>query len=449
MATSVRRLPHLALVPLLAGTTVAAAAAVPPTAADDASGPAASGPAPTEHAPEPWWIRDRLAGDWGGVRSDLEDAGVTVDATFLGEWTAVVDGGVDEDDSFRRLITVDLALDLGVLAGLEGGTFFARYLSINPERGGSRDAGDIQVASNIESAAHLDTVYEAWFEQRLLGDRVRLKIGKLDANAEFAFVDAAGEFASSSAGVSPTIVGKPTYPDSAFSVNAFARVLETDRTSLTLGYGLYDGAAGADGIPTGRRGPSTFLDDDRSDDWFHVAQADLAWDRLGAEGGRWWREGRIGVGVWHHTGTFDRFDGGTEDGTTGFYLVAEQRVTAAAAPAAGRPDDGRGLFAFAQYGWADDAVSELGQHVGGGLVLRGTFAGRDEDSAGVYVSWVDLSDEPGAGFAGDETAIDASYRIRLTPAIHVQPELQLILDPSGDPAIPDATVLGLRVEVAF
>ncbi len=419
---------------------------IPPT---PAPAPAADPPFADEGWDDPWWIRDRLTGGWGGVRADLETAGIALDATVVGEWTAVVDGGVDEDDSYRRLITVDLELDLSTLAGIEGATFFAQYLSINPERGGSRDAGDLQVASNLESDTHLDTIYEAWWEQRLLDDRLRLKVGKLDANSEFAFVDAADEFAHSSAGVSPTIVGKPTYPDAAFSVNVFGRVLETDRVSLTLGYGLYDGAAGADAVPTGSRGPSTFLDDDRSDDWFHVAQADLAWHRLGAEGGRWWREGRLGLGVWHHTGAFERFDGGTEDGTTGFYVVAEQRVVAAEASAPDRANDDRGLFAFAQYGWADDAVSAVGQHFGAGLVLRGTFADRPHDSAGAYVSHADLSDEPAAGFADDETAIDAFYRWRLTPAIHLQPEIQWILDPSGDLAIADALVLGLRVEVAF
>ena len=51
-----------------------------------------------------------------------------------------------------------------------------------------------------------------WLERRLLRDRLRLKVGKADANADFAGVFAGGEFLHSSAGYSPTIQGFPSYP---------------------------------------------------------------------------------------------------------------------------------------------------------------------------------------------------------------------------------------------
>ena len=52
-------------------------------------------------------------------------------------------------------------------------------------------------------------LYELWYEQYLFDDVVRVKIGKLDANSEFAYVEHGGEFIHSSPGVSPSILSFP------------------------------------------------------------------------------------------------------------------------------------------------------------------------------------------------------------------------------------------------
>jgi porin len=352
----------------------------------------------------------------------------------------VFDGGVNQRGSFRNMLLLDAELDLGKAVGLDGGTAYLQYLSVNAETGGSMDAGDIQVYSNVENDAHLDVVYELWYEQRLLDDRFRIKIGKADANSEFAFVDVAGEFANSSAGFSPTLFAYPSFPDSAMSINAFGTVIDQDGYELTLGYGLYDGAA-ADGIQTGRRGPSTFFSNDRSNAYFQAWQAELNWNNLsGCE--RWLKDGRFSSGFWYHSGDFERFDGRNEQGAYGFFITTEQQLISI-------DNEDRGLYTFAQIGLADGSVSEIAGHYAGGLVLRGTTVGRPDDSAGIYLTLADLSNDPAAGFESDEFAIDTYYRIQLAPAIYVQPEFQYIANPSGDPNIDHAIAGGIRVGVTF
>ncbi|MEM1210340.1 MAG: carbohydrate porin, partial [Planctomycetota bacterium] len=383
-------------------------------------------------------------------------------AEYIAEWSGVLDGGVSQAGSFRNLLTADLTFDTEALIGLPGGTAFIQYLHVNAERGGSLDAGDLQVYSNIENDRSLDVIYELWYEQALLDDRVRIKVGKVDANSEFDFIDVAGDFSNSSAGFSPTIFTFPSYPDSAMSVNIFGKFLDLDGFEATLGYGFYDGSA-ADGVATGRRGPSTFFSNDLSDDYFHVWQLDLGWDRL-AELGGLLREGRVSIGGWYHTGQFERFDGGTENGATGLFVTGEVRffdpdrdrpeqgsppTAAQAIDRAGGEAPERGLYLLAQYGYADEAVSEVGQHIAGGVVWRGPWASRPDDSLGVYASFADLSDAAGAGFGGDETVIDAYYRLQATPAVFVQPELQYIINPSGDPRTDNALIGGVRVGIAF
>ena len=65
------------------------------------------------------------------------------------------------------------------------------------------------------------------------------------------------------------------------------------------------------------------------------------------------------------------------------------------------------------------------------------------------MSFVDLSDEPGAGFERNEVVIDSYYRWQVTGAIFVQPETRYILNPSGSAAVDDAVVGGLRAGVSF
>ena len=388
--------------------------------------------APSTSEPrESFFDRPRATGDWGGARNRLEEWGVEIDASYVLESNAAWSGGLSSRESSRNQLTANVLVDMERAVGWSGLSLFAQYLSVNAERGGTTDVGDLQVYSNIESDRSLDVISELWLEQQLLGDRFRLKIGKIEANSEFAVPEIAGEFSNSSAGFSPTIVGFPSYPDPATGVCLFIRPLE----DLTLAYGWFDGALGADGVPTGRLGPSTFLSDDRSGDYFHIGELRVEWTDARE------RSGRLALGGWYHDGDFVRFDGATESETAGVHLVLEQHLRTLGY--------GGELHAFLQYGWADGNVIEFENHLGLGVVLAGIGHARPSDSLGVYVSFVDLSDEPDAGFRRDEVVIDTYYRLQLTPFFFVQPELQVIFDPAGDPAIDDAFVAGLRLGIDF
>ena len=168
------------------------------------------------------------------------------------------------------------------MLGWQGGTFFIDFYSFNGENG-SDDVGDVQGLSNIDLDASRDEIAELWYEQVLLDGKVRVKIGKVEANSEFDFADNAGDFMCSSPGCSPTIFVFLTYPDPATSVNVF--IYPND--SLYVGAGLYDGA-GQEGISTGLRGPETFFGS--PSDLFIIGEAGMTWEC--AEG----RPGRLAIG---------------------------------------------------------------------------------------------------------------------------------------------------------
>ena len=390
-------------------------------------------------------VNEKLTGNWGGVRDSLEESGISISAENVFEYSGVIEGGLNEADSTRNLFTADLEVDTEALFNLNGGTFFVQYLSVTAESGGSGDAGDIQGYTNIENDRSLNDIYELWYQQILFNGRIRVKVGKVDANSEFAYVaplkevSAACEFTHSSAGFQPTIAGFPSYPDPAMSVNLFVTPYEGEATHLTLAYGLYDGAAAVDGVSTGTRGPSTFFSDKRSDDYFHVTEGQFAWDEVGSLPG-----GSLSVGGWLHTGDWATFQSGVEDGTAGWYATIQQQLTA---PDGENTD--RGLYLFGQYGYGDDSVVEVGQVFSAGALQNGLGRFRPDDLLGIYASFADLSDDAADGFERDELAVEALYRFMITPAVSIQPGVQYIFNPSGDPSVDDAFVGQLRFSVAL
>jgi porin len=383
----------------------------------------------------PYWRWETATGNWGGAREWLAARGLSFAGSYTLDWSSVWSGGINRRASTRTLLDFNLDVDLGALAGLDGGEVFIDFYSTDG-RGGSFDSGDTHWISNNQTEKNLDQLAELWYQQWLFDRALRVKFGKVDANSEFAFVDCAGTFLNSAAGVSTPIFTLPTYPDPAMSANIF--VYPT--SWCYVGFGIYDGAT-ADGIATGRHGPATFFSDKRSASWFSIAEAGVTWDDPD-----WIGAGRLAIGGWHHSADFERFDGGAERGIEGAYLLAEQQLSRAGADNEAAQ---RGLFAFARYAWVDENVTAAAQHIGGGLMLKGTFAGREDDEAGIFVSHLFLSNAQDAGFDGDETAFELYYRFNLTPFIHLTPDLQWVINPSGDPSIDDAVVGALRLEIDF
>jgi len=109
------------------------------------------------------------------------------------------------------------------------------------------------------------------------------------------------------------------------------------------------------------------------------------------------------------------------------------------------PESREGLAGFLQYAWADDDVSAIGEHAGGGVVWTGFLPTRDTDVLGIGATWVRFTDEPGAGIDDHgETALELFYRFALTKWLILKPDLQYVVDPGGD-----ALVATLRVSITF
>ena len=372
-------------------------------------------------------------GDWAGLRTQLDDLGIEFGGGYTVDLAAPWSGATRRRSSVCTLLDVNFAFDLEALAGLPRTLAYLDAYQVEG-RDPTDDVGDFQGLSNIQGE-DLAEIAEVWVET-WFGEQVRCKVGKVDFNSEFAFHQIGGEFIGSTAAIVPTIVAYPTYPNPATSINLFW--LPDERWHFSLA--VYDGAGG-EGIATGTRGPKGFFSNDDSDAYFFAAEASYVWP-----GGQSWGAGRAVLGAFHHTATFTTFGGGTEHGTSGLWGSFEQRVWRENPAEA---DDEQGLGAYVAFGFADDAVSACGAALSIGCECKGLVPHRDHDVCGLGVHYCDLSDDPGAGTPGDETAIECFYKLAVTPAISLKPELQYILDAGGASGASDVLVGLLRLEILF
>lgn len=119
-----------------------------------------------------------------------------------------------------------------------GGTFFLFAQDLHG-RGISEDfVGDYQTLSNIDAFRNNMQVSEYWWERSLWDGFLTVRLGKQDANTEFAVVPVAMDFIGSSFG-GPVNIPMPTYPDPALGVTTMFQVSE----ELSCNVGIYDGAA--------------------------------------------------------------------------------------------------------------------------------------------------------------------------------------------------------------
>ena len=116
----------------------------------------------------------------------------------------------------------------------------------------------------------------------------------------------------------------------------------------------------------------------------------------------------------------------------------------------------RNLNGYVRLGVANEDASRIGAYVGAGVVHEGGLLAARDDSVGLAVAharnggaYRDAMRAEGIATAAAETAIELTWRVPLGEHVVLQPDLQYVVDPDTDPAIDDAFVAMLRVELAF
>jgi porin len=430
-------------------------------------------------APPTLWQRDTLTGDWGGARSRLSEHGFDVGIEYTGEGFANVSGGERRGALYQGLLTTTLDFDVEKMGGWKGGAFHVSGMWIHGTR--PNKVGDI---AGLTGAAYLDPsniaaydtyrLYEAWFEQKFLDDKLSIRAGQIAVDEEFVVSDYASLFINGTCGwpafLSATMPsGGPAYPVAGIGARVLVRPIER----LTIMAAVTEGDVGEQSLDN-RNGTQFRLHHDE-EGVFSIYEVAY---RLNHEKDAKGLPGIYKLGGWYHSGRFDDLGFDTEGvslaesagiplshhGNGGVYLDIDQMVWREKADS----DEGLGINCRVAP-WLADHRNPVDFYAAGGLVYKGMLPGRDEDLFGVAVHYARVSDvvrdlqrtanavaaaggapnlDPGP-VPDHEMGIEVTYQIVLAPWWSVQPDFQYIFHPGGSKALKDAIVVGLRTQITF
>ncbi len=359
--------------------------------------------------------------------------GIAAEYVYTGEVFSLARGGFNprKGTAYRGNLDLVLTADTGALDLWEGGRFFLYGNSFHGQTLTANHIGDTQFYSNIDSsprAADAFQVTEYWYEHALADGDIIIKVGKQDANADFAFVDLGGDFVNSSFGLNPT-VPLPTWPNPGMGAAVFLNLTDTIHYKV----GVYDGAP-TYSVATG----SSWAFASIGDYGAMTLQEISITPQLGLDGEL---PGTYRLGTWYHTHSFDNLETGvgTISGNYGFWGSVDQLLWMEP----GSEEEPQGLGAFAQYGWAPSDRNSVDNYYGFGLTYRGPISSRDTDLVGVGIASAGFS----APATNREAAVEIFYKTQITEWASIQPDLMYISSPNGTER--DAFLVGLRTEVVF
>lgn len=421
--------------------------------------------------------RQDLLGDIGGLRPWLGKYGATFQMTETSEYLYNLRGGLARGGAYDGLTTMTFGLDTEKAFGLPGGTFNVSGLQIHGRNLSQYNLGTLNTASGIE-ADDTTRLWELWYQQSMLNNRVDIKVGQQSLDQEFMVSTYANAFVNTMfgwAGV-PSYdmpAGGPAYPLSSLGVRMRGQITP----SLTALAGVFDGnPAPGVGDPQKLNGSGTTFN--LHNGALYIGELQYAINQPsegqapggGAKGGL---PGTYKVGVWYNNGRFadQRIDNtgrsladaassgiaANHRGDYSFYAVADQTVWRSSA------DDARSIGVFARLMGAPGDRNPISVSANLGVVMKAPFKGRDNDSVGLALAYVKVGNharaldaDSGNVVRGSETALEATYQYQVTPWWVVQGDAQYTFNAGAgqNPNEPTQSlrntfVVGVRTTVTF
>ena len=305
--------------------------------------------------------------------------------------------GSPNQHGFRGLAEIGLSWQLP--RGFRLGTLGATYNAYSERSPLSEPCK--QIFSNLTAPK-----FHRWREVFLdlpITSVIRLKAGKVDANSEFAVIEAARGFSNASMGASPTMFAMPSYPNGAASLNVFVALSSTSQVRT----GVYRA---------------------NNSSWYWVSEV--------IKRVRGKRPLRLvaGATVQSTIRSSDR----TLPQNRGSYFIYEQTLV----PRSG----GRsGLRAFARLTTGDEAIVPATAHFAYGVTWTG-FGERTSDSIGAAVLSLVLPSLNGVRVPG-ERVYEVYYRRALGEHVALKTDMQRIERAAGAPRSTAGLVASVRLIV--
>lgn len=400
-----------------------------------------------------------------GTRQALAKSGIGIGGQYYGEFFANSSGAHQGGEYFGAL-HLHLNADMHKLGFWKGLCFYVDGFQLH---GGSITAdniGSLIPVSGLE-ATPATRLFEIWFEQTLLNEKVSVKFGQIAVDTEFMLIEGAAWFLSATYGWPPIAAadlpnGGPAYPLSQPAV----RVAFNPNERLTLMAAVYNGdPAGPDCTGDPQVCNNHGLDFRFNDPPLLFAEGAYKFNQEGLAG-------TIKIGGWNHFGKFEhqRFDIGGNlvavtnrpgrqlDHNYGLYGIIDQYLWRI--PGSEEP---KGISIFGRLIGAPDDRNLVDLYAETGLAFTGMIPGRPEDALAIGFAYIGISDTVSA-FDVDlgvpvarsyEAGLEICYTMQVQPGWTLQPDFQYIWQPGGNTAddnnrrIENAAVVGVRSVISF
>jgi len=411
-----------------------------------------------------WLEANGMTGDWGGMRTGLQERGVEFFGGYMAEVWGNTTGGEKTGAVYTGLLDFGLEVDLERALGWSGASVSTTWLWISGKDASEELVGNFFTISNIAGFQTL-RMLELWFQQNFWEDKVSVRIGQLTADSEFVISDYAGVFLNGTFGWPAFMymnlpAGGPGYPMGTPGVRLALQPVGwfSFQTAVFQG-NVYDQDVNRHGFRWRLDGENGFL---------FLNEARGGWgDGL---------PGQFKAGFWAQSGRMaDVLAESTDSGNFGWYFIADQMLyreaEAGAADGSGKavaggkggksfesPDQvsGQGLGWFGRLAFQKGDRNFVDFYFDTGLAYRGLIPGRDDDTVGVGFAFAQVGGAAGGQLLaegsrgiGGEMVLEATYQAQITPWLAIQPDLQFIINPGGTRDFGNALVVGGRLAVTF
>jgi porin len=400
-----------------------------------------------------------LFGDWLGTRSELAGEGIRPLALFITDPFGNVTGGRRRGFSEYDLLVLDLLLDTDKLFDWPGGDLHIGFANSSGTSLSQKYVGNnfpVQLADVADANPRLTYLS---YTQSLFDDKLSVRFGRLTINSVYGEEFAGSQYFKAFTSVAFDLVplgiflnapGAFGYPLTTWG----ARVKVEPVESFYAMVGCYNGDPGVKegdrhGVDFTLRGPPFVIGE-------VGYRRNYGKDATGLPT-------NVKLGAYFNGGDAAVFDSGlagrppeTVLARYGFYVLGDQALLRW-----GDPAEKRHLGAVAALVCAPDPrVNKVPYFFDTGLVAYGFLPTRPRDFAGFGVAYGSYSGDlrraetqaltdSGVGEQTWEMTLELNYGCTVKPGLLVQPSIQYLLNPGGNPAVPNALAVGLNLVFNF
>ena len=402
-----------------------------------------------------------LLGDWNGQRTRLAEQGVTFGANYVSELASNLSGGSERLTRHTDQWAFSTTLDLQKLARWQGATFQFTMTDRNGRNlGADANIGNNMLIQEVYGRGQTWQLTQLWVNQKLLDDRLEVKLGRLTVGEDFASFSCDFQNLTFCGAQPGNLVGSywVNWPTSQWAGRIKYRTSQKTYAQV----GVYqvnpnyvdDSYARHNGWKPNNPGGTTGA----------LVPLEVGW--LPAFEGR---PGSYKLGIWYNTsaGNDLYYDVNHEprgvtgldplqrSGQFGVYINFQQQLTGTSG--------GRGATVFLNVSQADRNTAQLDHQIALGVQYAGPFESRMRDSLGVAMG-ATHNNERFAHFVTQENArtgqnvvagsgyeyvTELYYAWSPVASVLLRPNVQYILHPGGTSHNANAFVIGLKSSVTF